>query len=485
MAPWAYTQNVGIGTNNPKSSAALDITSPNKGLLMPRLTSAQRKAIVNPETGLMVFDMDKNTFYYYNGRKWAPLAPINDKFVPSIELGSGSSSNIEFGFSVGIFGDFIAVGMPSFDTLSTNNCGGVRIYRKINNEWVVNQTIIAPDFQAEAFFGRALDMHGLYLIIGAPDHNPSNISNGGHAYIYRRNESTHQYILEATLAHTNGAKAETKFGFSVGIASNSTILGGVAAVVGCPRYFNDNGTNIFGSASFYRRGTDGTWLHTNTENGSQINESYGHAVAIDSTLAVVGAPSFDDASNASVGRVEVRRLSNNNFATLDGQIATATDTSRQLGYAVAVDSSLILVAGASGSSTINSPVRLFRRTGVGTYSQITSVSPILSFEDGQGSLIGNKLAISRSLFLIGVPHRSFFAISSATDSGNKDYALIFQRTSSSWGSELYRQEFEPSNRNDTRMGQSVAAHGKNFVIGMPNAIGANGFGSIFVGTSEE
>ena len=39
-----YAQ-VGIGTTNPNTSAALDITSTTKGFLIPRMTNVQRQAI--------------------------------------------------------------------------------------------------------------------------------------------------------------------------------------------------------------------------------------------------------------------------------------------------------------------------------------------------------------------------------------------------------------------------------------------------------
>ena len=46
---------VGIGTTTPDASAALDITSNTKGLLIPRMTAAQRDAISAPAQGLIIF----------------------------------------------------------------------------------------------------------------------------------------------------------------------------------------------------------------------------------------------------------------------------------------------------------------------------------------------------------------------------------------------------------------------------------------------
>jgi uncharacterized protein (TIGR02145 family) len=52
-----YAQ-VGIGTTSPDASSALDITSTTKGLLIPRMTAAQRAAITTPSQGLIIFCTD-------------------------------------------------------------------------------------------------------------------------------------------------------------------------------------------------------------------------------------------------------------------------------------------------------------------------------------------------------------------------------------------------------------------------------------------
>ncbi|MBC7847424.1 MAG: hypothetical protein H7Y10_13140 [Flavobacterium sp.] len=56
---------VGIGTVTPDASSILDISSTTQGMLAPRLTTAQRIAIASPANGLMVFDTDLKSFYYY------------------------------------------------------------------------------------------------------------------------------------------------------------------------------------------------------------------------------------------------------------------------------------------------------------------------------------------------------------------------------------------------------------------------------------
>ncbi|NII29028.1 hypothetical protein HB364_28375 [Pseudoflavitalea sp. X16] len=68
----AYAQ-VGIGTTNPNPSAAVDIASTDKGLLIPQMTAAQRTTITNPATGLLVIQTDGTAGFYYNAGP--PAAP--------------------------------------------------------------------------------------------------------------------------------------------------------------------------------------------------------------------------------------------------------------------------------------------------------------------------------------------------------------------------------------------------------------------------
>jgi trimeric autotransporter adhesin len=69
---YSFSQGVGIGTNTPNTSAALDITSNNKGLLIPRMNTAAMNAIVNPATGLMIYDSEVNQLMINLGTPAAP-----------------------------------------------------------------------------------------------------------------------------------------------------------------------------------------------------------------------------------------------------------------------------------------------------------------------------------------------------------------------------------------------------------------------------
>lgn len=62
-----------IGTTNPVASAAFDVQSTTRGILVPRMTSVQRTAIASPATGLMVFDTDSVSHFQYTGAIWQNL----------------------------------------------------------------------------------------------------------------------------------------------------------------------------------------------------------------------------------------------------------------------------------------------------------------------------------------------------------------------------------------------------------------------------
>jgi uncharacterized protein (TIGR02145 family) len=84
-------QSVGIGTTTPASSAQLDVNSTTQGLLPPRMSYAQRNAIITPATGLIIYctDCANGEMQYYNGTSWISMSvgagaiPAN---LPSVQI---------------------------------------------------------------------------------------------------------------------------------------------------------------------------------------------------------------------------------------------------------------------------------------------------------------------------------------------------------------------------------------------------------------
>ncbi|MBU0763939.1 MAG: hypothetical protein KJ607_03790, partial [Bacteroidetes bacterium] len=78
-------QNVGIGTTTPDSSSILDLTSADKGFLIPRVTlndAGTPSPVSNPATGLLIYNLDgtePHGFWYWDGAQW-------------VQVGSGGGS---------------------------------------------------------------------------------------------------------------------------------------------------------------------------------------------------------------------------------------------------------------------------------------------------------------------------------------------------------------------------------------------------------
>ena len=62
---------IGDACNPPPSpSAAFVINSTDKGALLPRLTTVEMNAIISPAEGLIVYNLNTESYYYFNGTVW-------------------------------------------------------------------------------------------------------------------------------------------------------------------------------------------------------------------------------------------------------------------------------------------------------------------------------------------------------------------------------------------------------------------------------
>jgi uncharacterized protein (TIGR02145 family) len=74
---------VGIGTTSPNSKSILDLTSTTKGFLFPRMTYAEKTAILSPPTGLQIWCTDcgaTGELQFFDGTIWVTYNPIAGSF---------------------------------------------------------------------------------------------------------------------------------------------------------------------------------------------------------------------------------------------------------------------------------------------------------------------------------------------------------------------------------------------------------------------
>ena len=135
---FSQTNGVSINNtgNNPDPSAMLDIQSPDKGMLTPRMDSTGRKAISNPADGLMVYDTTTISFWYYDNDQWNEIRNTTKQIGPRDLLGNipesgGDCASIKGDLSVGsepagvaVSGEFayiIEQGIGEFKVIDISN----------------------------------------------------------------------------------------------------------------------------------------------------------------------------------------------------------------------------------------------------------------------------------------------------------------------------------------------------------------------------
>lgn len=102
----------------PNASSILDIQSTTGGMLIPRMTTAQRNAIANPAAGLLVYDTDENAFYFFDGT-WNRLSrnTLDGAYDEGPNLGDGRMIFADSG-AVEIQSDSMALRLLDVDSTS-------------------------------------------------------------------------------------------------------------------------------------------------------------------------------------------------------------------------------------------------------------------------------------------------------------------------------------------------------------------------------
>ena len=136
---------LGLGTALPDPNSILDMGNSGKGIVMPKLTKAQRLAIANPQKGLMVFDADSNTLFFHNGTSWLNF-PAIDQINNVVTNITGANGNSLLG---GLLGGGVTgptgpagEGYGSTSTTPTSIGTGTKIFTtQTNQAWQVDDRV--------------------------------------------------------------------------------------------------------------------------------------------------------------------------------------------------------------------------------------------------------------------------------------------------------------------------------------------------------
>ena len=282
-----YAQ-VGIGTTNPNTSAALDITSTTQGFLPPRMTAAQRNSISNPPAGLMLWCSDcgsNGELQVFNGTTFTNVTGGERERTSATSLNAQIGSDIDgeaaddySGFSVSLSSDGTIVAIGARDNDGNGSFSGhVRVYQYASSTW----SQLGSDIDGEAANDNSghsvsLSSDGTIVAIGAPQ----NGSSAGHVRVYENISGTWTKIGD----DIDGEAANDNSGHSVSLSSDGTIVA-IGAI-----YNDGNGSNS-GHVRVYKN-ISGTWSQLESDiDGEAANDNSGFSVSLssDGTIVAIGA----------------------------------------------------------------------------------------------------------------------------------------------------------------------------------------------------
>tara|TARA_R110002012_G_scaffold206357_4_gene376273 strand:- start:32256 stop:33575 length:1320 start_codon:yes stop_codon:yes gene_type:complete len=99
----AATGALGVNNASPNGNASLDLGATNKGLILNRLTNAERTTLSGGAVaGMMVYDTEDNATYTWDGAAWVEPGSDNQNMASATLLGTTLTVAIENGTSVDV-----------------------------------------------------------------------------------------------------------------------------------------------------------------------------------------------------------------------------------------------------------------------------------------------------------------------------------------------------------------------------------------------
>ncbi len=303
----------------------------------------------------------------------------------------------EFGTSVSLSGDFLAVGAPNTSFGTTLPYGAVYIFRRLGSSWVQQAKIYDPMGGAFEEFGKAVLLKNGVLAIGCENCTVPPVVWQGKVWIYRNNGSSWDFEAELT---SSDAKF---FGASLSISGNDL-------VVGAPSTMDGMG-NLTGACYVYKN-TGQSWNFVTKLSEANLPElsRYGQCVGIHQNWLAVGVP------NHLAGKVNVYERVNNNWNFHSQLTPNTTDNDFKFGNNLSIVDQL-LVVGAPGFDQNSGQAYIYNNPGTGW-----KFNTLLRSKD---RFINDRFGISVSATSETIMIGSFFT--NANFGRGKYYTYIFNR----------------------------------------------------------
>ena len=389
---------------------------------------------------------------------------INSTQTAKLISSDGATSD-EFGISVSISGDNIAVGVSN-DADNGYNSGSAYVFTKPITGWVnATQTakLLPADGATYDEFGNAICISGDDILVGAFRDDDDGM-NSGSAYIFTKPLTGWVNTTQtAKLLPSDGAPIH-HFGFSVSISGGNTLVGA----------HQDNGNGIRKGSAYFYQSHSSVWSNTSAElvktlpASYSLNEGdqYGYSVAVDGNYAVVGAPYTNDSDS---GMVYLLFYDGNNWITQAQLSASDGILNDNFGVSVSISGDNIVVgAYFDDDSGYNSgSVYVFTKPITG-WINATETAKLIPSDGAYTDYFGTSVSISGDNVVVG----AYYDDDNGYSSGS---AYVFSKPITGWANTTETAKLLASNgmANDW-FGYSVSISGDNVVVG---AYGGNNNGT--------
>jgi hypothetical protein len=270
---YTIAQSVAINTTAvaANSSAMLDVASTTKGMLIPRMTQAQKNAIATPATGLLIYQTDNTPgFYYYNGAAWVQLGLANNDFWTTsngLDIYKTNTRHVGIGTTVPLARLHVADSSVLFS--ATGDVPGIKQNTPISGAgrrmmWYSDKAAFRAGYvdanqwdsinigNYSSAFGYRNSAAGLGSFVTGASSSASGTSSfatGNQANASGNNSFAQGYRAFATgeSSVAMGWQVNATGSYSFVAGQNNTALGNTAAVFGNQSYANGNASFAMGS----------------------------------------------------------------------------------------------------------------------------------------------------------------------------------------------------------------------------------------------
>jgi hypothetical protein len=389
-----------------------------------------------------------------------------DSSTPSIPIATFNNpeptANDYFGISVGISGSRVLVG-AFFEDTGANGAGSAYVYDlNSSTNTIPVLTLHNPEPEALANFGYAVGISGTRVVISAYK-DDTGATDAGIAYAYDLGSGTP--TIPTTILNNPSPETADHFGMSVAISTTRVV---VASSRDSFAGGNTQEVYVYDLASAKPGLPTATLSSTNPD----LDDRFGHAVAISGTHVVVGAD-LDDTRASNAGSAYLFDVSSSTPSVVLFTMNDPTPTaSRGFGESVAVFGNR-LVIGAPQDDTV---ARAAGMAHIYDLSSSTPMVPMISLchpNPGSGYYFGTSVAICGTLVVVGAHGDD----TGATDAGS---AFVYDLNSNTPFAPVHTLR-KPNPARTDNFGYSVAIFGTRVVVGAyVDDTGATNSGSVYV-----